>query len=172
MDLNRVKRSQLISLLFWIAFSLFVMTCSYQLGLEDKTGLEGVHNPGPGLMPFLAAFFLLGVSVYLLISTLRQNKAENESSKPAVQKERQPGYKKIVLVLVSLFGYAFFLEKLGYLITTCLTLILLFGMTGTRWRNAVVASLATVLITYFVFTYLGLMFPEGILKLQGVLRIR
>jgi hypothetical protein len=165
-----MKRSQLIPVLFWISFSLFVMICSYQLGLEDKTGLEGVHNPGPGLMPFLAASLLLCVSVYLLIGSLHKKKPGNGTSDPARQEGRETGYKKIVLVLVSLFGYAFFLEKLGYLITTCLTLVLLFGMMGSKWRNAVIGSVVTVFLTYIVFTRLGLLFPEGIFRLQGLLR--
>ena len=31
------------------------------------------------------------------------------------------------------------------------------------------ASVTTTLLTYFVFTYLGLLFPDGIIKLQGVI---
>ena len=65
-----MKKYQFIPTLFWIGLSLFVMFFAYRLGLEDKTGLEGVHNPGPGLMPFLVALALLLISLYLLIIPL------------------------------------------------------------------------------------------------------
>ncbi len=164
-----MKRYQFIPTLFWIGLSLFVMVFSCKLGLEDKTGLEGVHNPGPGLMPFLASLLLLLISLYLLVGPL----LKKEQGKPIESgdgKRSQLRYGKMLLVLGSLFGYAFLIEPLGYLVTTSLALLLLFRGMGTRWGSAVFASVATTLITYFVFTYLGLLFPDGIIKLQGVIR--
>jgi putative tricarboxylic transport membrane protein len=168
-ELGSVKKYQFIPTLFWIGLSLFVMIFSYQLGLEDKTGLEEVHNPGPGLMPFLTALLLLLISLYLLVSPL----LKKNQSKPIETREEEsgkPNYGKMLLVLASLFGYAFLLEPLGYLVTTSLALLLLFKTMGTKWGSAVFASLTTTLVTYFVFTYLGLLFPDGILSLQGVIR--
>ena len=164
-----MKRYQFIPTLFWIGLSLFVMVLSYRLGLEDKTGLEDVHNPGPGLMPFIASLLLLLVSLYLLVSPLLK-KAERKPVETGDGKKSELNYGKMLLVLGSLFGYAFLLEPLGYLVTTCLALLLLFKGMGTRWVSAVFAAITTTLITYFVFTYLGLLFPDGIIKLQGVIR--
>jgi putative tricarboxylic transport membrane protein len=160
------EKVQIIPVLFWIGFSLLVMALSYKLGLEDKTGMTGAWNPGPGLMPFLCASLLLLVALGLLGSMLlRRSRQEKEKTKPG-----RMNYGKILLVLGTLFAYAFLLEKLGYLVMTFLLLGLLFWRMGTKWNYALAASVGTALLTYFLFTYLGLLFPEGILKLQGVLR--
>jgi putative tricarboxylic transport membrane protein len=168
-ELRSVKKYQFIPTLFWIGLSFFVMVFSIKLGLEDKTGLEGVHNPGPGLMPFLTALLLLLISLYLLVSPLLK-KTQNKAIETREKESRKPGYGKMLLVLGSLFGYALLLEPLGYLVTTSLALFLLFKTMGTKWGSAVFASLITTLVTYFVFTSLGLLFPDGIISLQGVIR--
>ena len=170
MDKGSVKKYQYIPTLFWIGLSLFVMFFAYRLGLEDKTGLEGVHNPGPGLMPFIVALAILLISLYLLILPLLKKSPQRGTMKMVKEEMKRPNYSKMVLVLACLFGYAFFLEPLGYLVTTCLALFLLFKGMGVKWGSALFASLATTLITYLVFTYLGLLFPDGLIKLQGVIR--
>jgi hypothetical protein len=169
-EIRNVKKYQFIPILFWIGLSLFVMFFSYRLGLEDKTGLEGVHNPGPGLMPFLVALALLLISLYLLIIPLLKKSPQGEAMRMVKEEMKKPNYGKMILVLACLFGYAFLLEHLGYLVTTCLALLLLFKGMGVKWGSALFASLTTTLVTYFIFTYLGLLFPDGIISLRGVIR--
>ena len=41
---------------------------------------------------------------------------------------------------------------------------------GTRWKVAVTTAALTVLATYFAFTYLGLVFPSGIVHWAGIPR--
>ena len=80
----------------------------------------------------------------------------------------RPELGRIGLVLGSLIGYAFFLERLGYLVTAFLMLALLFRSMGTaRYSVAATLSVATVLVTYFAFSYLGVVFPPGILQWKG-----
>jgi len=165
-----VKKYHLIPTLFWVGFSIFIMIFACKLGLEDKTGLEGVHNPGPGLMPFLASLFLLLISLYFLVSSLLEKSVKDKTGTLEKQNRGKPNYGKMILVLVCLFGYAFLLEPLGYLVTTCLALLFLFKNMGVRWGSALFASVTTTLVTYSVFTYLGLLFPDGIIKLQGIFR--
>ncbi|HSR13735.1 MAG TPA: tripartite tricarboxylate transporter TctB family protein [Thermodesulfobacteriota bacterium] len=152
-------RLQILPPLFWIGLSITVMALSWRLGLKDQAGQEGIFGPGPGLMPFLVSGILLLVSLGLLARGLL--KREAEAAKPAAQ----VNYGKIILVLVALFAYAFLLDRLGYVIVTFLLLALLFWKMGTRWHYALIASAGTALLTYFLFTYLGLLFPEGIFKL-------
>ncbi len=137
--------------------ALFVTIFSYKLRLGR------FNNPGPGLMPFIIGIFLLIISFYLLIRSLLERRIEDK----AVHKtQRQKNFRKIGLVLVSLFTYAFFLETLGYLIVTTLFFILLFRSMGNRWTTVWVASVLTVLLTYFVFTFFGVKFPAGILRIR------
>lgn len=154
-----MKKYHIIPIIFWIGFSLFVMVLSYKLGLE------GFHNPGPGLMPFLMGALLLIISLYVLISALF---GKRQTRGAAGDEQRQIDLSKIILVLASMFAYAILLERLGYLITTFSLLTLLFKSMGSkRWSFALLNSALVVLISYFVFTFLGARFPEGILKFRG-----
>ena len=162
-----VKKSELRPIFFWIGFSVVVMILSHQLGLRDKTGLESENTPGPGLIPFLGGLGLFIVSIYLLIHSALQKRAGKEIARKDLPK---PELGKILFVLVSLLGYAFLVEPLGYLGTTALTLFLLFKRMGVRWGAAAFASGVTTLATYLVFIYLGVLLPEGIIPLPGVIR--
>jgi putative tricarboxylic transport membrane protein len=159
------KKSELRPILFWVGLSVLVMMLAYQLGLRDKTGLESANTPGPGLIPFLSALGLFFVSIYMLVDYAFKNKAENEIPRGDQPK---PEFGKIILVLGSLLAYAFLVEPLGYVVTTSLTLFLLFKRMGGRWGFAAIASAVTTVVTYLVFIYLGVLLPEGILPLPGV----
>ena len=58
---------------------------------------------------------------------------------------------KIVLVLLSLFLYAFFMETLGFIPVTLLLFIFLFGMIEKkRWGFAVLVSVVVTGVSYLV----------------------
>jgi len=155
-----MKRHDNMFLMFWMGIGLFVMFFSI------KYGLGHLRNPGPGLMPFLLGFFFSIISFYLLMLSLIK-RSDGDGNK---RKEKDHiNYGKIIFVSASLFFYGLFLETLGYLIVTLITMICLFlGMGLKGWRPIFVASGLTVLVTYFLFTYLGVRFPPGILRAVGL----
>jgi len=144
-----------IPIFFWIGLGLLVMILSYRLGLG------GLRNPGPGLMPFLLGFFLCVIAVYFLLTFLSR-KQTLEGTAHAEQGRIHVW--RLWLVLASLFAYALLLEPLGFLITTFLVLLILFGTLDNRWSTMLIASLLTALIAYCLFNYLGVQFPKGILR--------
>ena len=150
-----MERNRILPILFWIGFGLLVMSLSYKLGLG------GFHNPGPGFMPFLVGLLLFAISFYPLLKFLCKTGGETNVE----EKRSQANFKKIALVVGSLFAYALLLENLGYLITTSLLLFLLFSSMGSKkWWSTLMASVFTALVTYFGFTFLGVLFPAGIWK--------
>ena len=73
--------------------------------------------------------------------------------------------KKVYFVAGSLFAYALFFERLGYIFATLLFLIFLFRISSaSKWWFILSASVITVSATYILFTVLGVRFPYGILK--------
>lgn len=145
----------IIPIFVWIGLGLLVMALSYRLGLG------GLRNPGPGLMPFLLGSFLCAIAVYFLVTFLYRKQTREACAE--AEQGRIHGW-RLCLVLASLFAYALFLEPLGFLITTFLVLVILFGTLDNRWSTMLIASLLTALIAYFLFRYLGVQFPRGILK--------
>lgn len=153
--MNPLKKYEIIVTLFWIGLSLFAMIFSYRLRLGE------FHSPGPGLMPFILGILLLLISLYVLIKSLLKKGREKDVDETPGREQSKTNYGKIGLVLAALFAYAFLLERLGFLITTWIFLFLLFRSAGNRWITALVGSTSTVLVTFFVFTWLGCRFPVG-----------
>jgi hypothetical protein len=149
------KKHELIPAFFWGLLGIFVMVNAY------KVGLGNFINAGPGLMPFLLGICLFLVSMLLIGKFVFGVKEENGTPK-GISPMRMD-LKKISLVSLSLFAYALLLKTLGFLFLTSLLLLFLFRIAGSqKWRVVVFASVITILITYFVFTSLGLRFPKGI----------
>lgn len=148
-----VEKYRIIPLIFWIGLSLFVMVFSYRLDLGE------LHNPGPGLMPFLSSLLLFIICLYLLLrSALRIG-----SRDLALEDQNQVNFRKVWPILGVLFAYALFLEKVGYLISTFILMAILFKSAGfKRWTSVLISSALVNLVTYFVFTFLGIRFPEWI----------
>lgn len=142
----------------WIFLGLFVVTYSYTLGLGK------LIEPGPGLLPFLLGLIFLILSSSRLIAVLRSREVkENLEDKMKIE------YWRIILVVVALLIWAFILESLGFLIATFILMTLLYRAAGfTKWYTAIFWGLITVLVTYFVFTYLGVRFPPGVLRTIGI----
>jgi len=149
------KKYELAPAVFWGLLSIFVVLNAYKLGLGN------FKNAGPGLMPFLLGICLFLVSMLLIGKFFFGVKEENGTPKGISPMKMD--LKKVSLVSLSLFAYALLLKTIGFLSLTSLLLLFLFRIAGSRkWRVVVFASVITMVITYFVFTSLGLRFPKGI----------
>ncbi len=141
----------LIPFIFWSLLSLFVLIFCQRLDLGN------FQRPGPGLVPFLLGLVLLVASLYPIIRFFLKKReaaqAANEVWSPAK-------YRKMVFVLVCLLGYSFFFERLGFVLSTSIFLVFLFRGMGNRWISVVIGSAITILVTYFLFTSLGVRFPK------------
>lgn len=157
-SLSEMSQSYFIFIVFWLCFSIGVTVSSYGLGIG------GFRHPGAGLMPFLLGILLGLFSLTILTKLLVKKKHGVIISK---KEQKTTGLIKIGSVLLGLFLYSFVLEKIGFLITTWIFLLLLFRIVGNRWITVFAASTATVFLTYVLFASLGVRFPTGILKGWG-----
>jgi putative tricarboxylic transport membrane protein len=143
---------------FWLALGFFVVVYSYTLGLGK------LIDPGPGLLPFLLGMIFLILSSVRLVTVIRLREAEETG-----EEKKKVEYWRIILIVIALLIWAFVLESLGFLIATFILMTLLYRAAGfTKWYAAVFWGLITVLVTYFIFTYLGVRFPPGILRTLGI----
>jgi putative tricarboxylic transport membrane protein len=103
---------------------------------------------------------LILLSVFLLAQTLR----EKETGQ-GVEKIASQGLIRIGATLASLVGFALVLERLGFLLSTFLLMVLLLrAIEAPKWSKVFVVALSTALIAYFLFAWLlGIPLPAGIL---------
>jgi putative tricarboxylic transport membrane protein len=124
-----------------------------------KLGFGGLENPGPGVFPFFTGVLLFLTSIYFLINSIFGIDGRVET-----EKHGQKSFGKICFVLAPFFLYVLLLEVLGYMVSSFLFLVILFHTMGSRWKYTLFISLLTTLLTYFLFNYLGVTFPEGVFK--------
>ena len=144
-----------ISGIFWLFFSVFISIESYRLGLGN------VHQPGAGFIFFWTAVAMGVLSIAVFVRAWFGKKTGARES-PVFGKEN---VLKIILVLLSLFLYAFFMEAMGFIPITLLLFIFLLGVIEKRrWVFTIFVSVAVTGISYLLFEiWLKSQLPKGIL---------
>jgi putative tricarboxylic transport membrane protein len=139
---------------FWVLLAIFFCIKS------SEAGIGTFRSPGSGFLPFWAGVIFGLLGLILVGRTLF-------GRDPAVKGEgsNETRWPKVGLVLLSLFLYAWLLEKVGFLIMTFALLTLLFGMVGkSKFWVRVVNALITTLVTYVIFyVCLNVPLPRGLI---------
>ena len=141
-----------VSALFWVAVGL--LTCYG----ASRLSLGSVAEPGVGFIFFWSGLILVILSLIVLADAIR-------SAEDAVREMGKMNWAKIALVLLALLLYAFFLERLGFVLTTFVLMSFLLGcIEGTNWVRSVGVAAAAALASYAIFElWLKIRLPKGIL---------
>jgi putative tricarboxylic transport membrane protein len=137
---------------FWLAVGIFVCYGATRLGLGNVT------EPGSGFIFFWSGLILAVLSLMVVAEELRR------AADPVPEMGRM-NWAKIGLVLLSLVLYAFFLERLGFMLTAFFILSFLLGVIqGTNPARAFGIAGAAALGTFAIFElWLKIRLPKGIL---------
>lgn len=148
-------RADRISGIFWVVFALFVGIESYRLGLGT------LHKPGPGFLFFWASIALGIMSLVILFRAWTGKK----TGQPEASIFGKQNTLKILLVLISVFLYALFMEKLGFILVTLMLFVFLLGVIEKkRWLFTVFVSVVVTAIAYLIFEiWLRSQLPKGFL---------
>lgn len=159
-----MRRFQFTITLFWIGLGVFVSAYSFRLGLGTFL------KPGPGLFPFSLGVSISLIALYkLVMEFLSEHKKDGPLDKPQVPSDARYHIGKLAILTIILLAFALLLEPLGYIITTFLGMALLLRTTGyQKWTSIIPYAAIISGVTYFGFTYLGTMFPPGILSYLGL----
>jgi putative tricarboxylic transport membrane protein len=145
---NHHKTQRIAVHLFWIVFSVAICWGAVQLDLGRLT------EPGPGFMPFIMGTLMFA----LTIASFFEKGLSVKEGQPLTQKK----IVKLVLTVAALWLYAFLLSIIGFALDTLLLMVFLFAVIHeVKWTMAVVASVITVAVCYFLFSSLGTEFPKG-----------
>lgn len=104
---------------------------------------------GPKIFPMWLGIILVALSMRLLYETF---KYKSEDSK-----KEQLQYKKFLIIFVSALLYAFFLEKIGYVISTFLFLLIAFQTVerGKIFYSLLISAVFSVGVYYLFSELLG-----------------
>jgi putative tricarboxylic transport membrane protein len=138
-----VKRTYVVVNIFWLVLSTAVCVESWSL----KVG--GLHNPGPGFLPFYTAILLGLLALISLLQTLKESEGSASEIWGGIQ------FGKLAILLGTLFLYVFLLDRLGFLLGTFLLLLVLFRIVEPYgWKTILLSSLLTIGGMYLFFVIL------------------
>jgi cytochrome c oxidase subunit IV len=147
-----------VSSIFWLIIGVYIAVHAYQLGLGR------FRQPGPGLIFFLAAVFLVILSTIDLANNIigESQNCKDTKDHPVWVELR---WHKVLLVLGGLSAYVYFFNIAGFIFSTFLLMIFLFkGVEPTKWWVAIVSSLITTFLSYYIFEiWLEVPFRKGFL---------
>ncbi len=136
----------------------FLLVGAYTVFESLRLPLGGFHHPDAGFLPFGLGIALVFLSALLLVRTFRKSR-EGEWLRFGEGKWR------VAATAASMFCYVFVLNFLGYMIATCLImLVILRLLEKVGWLTTLLVTVPSVLISYIAFSfYLGVPLPKGLI---------
>jgi hypothetical protein len=137
------------------ALVVFVLAVA-AAGKAWQLPLGTVTAPGAGFFPFLLAVALALVALAIAVRALRRPAPPSAGAGP-------PGRLKLIAVTIALFVYVALLERLGFVTSTFLLMLVLLRAVQTyRWPAAVGGSAAAAVLAHLLFrVWLGVRLPSG-----------
>ena len=148
-------KAERLGAIFWLGVGLISIYGSAQLGIGT------MRRPGSGFLSLLAGCFISLMALIVLLQSLlqRQGKEAKLSSLWEGVKWRRPLAIGLILVV-----YILVLEKVGFLITSLLTLFVMFkGVEKISWGKAILISVSISAGSFLLFNnLLKATLPRGI----------
>ena len=150
-----MKYSDFISGIFWIAIGILLTLWStrYEFG--------SIIQLGPGFLPLTLGILLIFLSILLLGQAFKSSLNVQTVTAPSVR----GAWKKVVYAVLILLLATFMFEKIGYLLTLFLMIILLmWGAALRTWKTILLVAFISAIGVYLVFVLLLKQpLPRGIL---------
>jgi putative tricarboxylic transport membrane protein len=149
-----MKRADVTVALVLIGLAAFIL-------LEaGKLSFGTMRVPRTAFFPVILATLLLFLSLILLGQALRG--APTGRGPERIETE---GWFRIGATLATLVGFALALERLGFLLSTFLLMVLLLrAIEPQAWPKVIAVALVTSLVVYAIFGWLlGIPLPAGVL---------
>ena len=149
-----MNRHDLTSGLFWFGVSIFALIQAVHLGVGTFL------TPGPGFVIFWSSLIFGTLSVVLVIKAILGKGGKRKMG----DSWRGLKWAHVLITIISLFIYASFLTRIGFLLMTFGFMALLYGLGKTKPWITVSGAFVTIMLAYIIFHFaLQIQFPRGIL---------
>jgi hypothetical protein len=123
---------------------------------------EAIHLPFGSVRAPDAGFFPQSLSILLLIFGLGIFFNSFISRSEPAQFNSQ--FVQVAVAAAAFVVYALVVDKAGYVIATILIMLLVMrGLGGMKWRQALLIAVPSVVLSYLAFIELGVPLPSGLL---------
>lgn len=142
---------------FYTSVLLLLLSGATTILILRSPSVQESSGPGPFFFPAVATIIMAGLSLTLLIQSLKIS-PKNEIALPGKRM-----WNRLIWIIGWCFIYAITIEKLGYLISTGLVTFALLGYFNRKqWLLNIIFSVGTPISIYFLFnTLLKVPMPKG-----------
>ena len=146
----------------WNRISGFILLIIGMMTAWGSTHLSmgKFKHPGPGFLPFGLGIFLIILSLILILKSWKR-----EISPTPLWFQRT--WLRPLLGVAILIFYAFVIDRLGFILTTFIFLLIWMGLIERlKWKAIFSISVGTTIVLYLIFAFfLEVPLPKGFLKL-------
>jgi len=131
--------------------------------LAWKVHLGSFQEPGPGFVAFVSGLFISIVGLIMVLSQVLSRVSSDDGFDLGLA-FRNISWLRLGYTMVLLFGYAVFLNTLGFILTTFLVMWgLLYDRKKNNWALSFLTSAVIIGVSYLVFeVWLRSQLPRGI----------
>jgi hypothetical protein len=131
--------------------------------LAWRVHLGSFREPGPGFVAFVSGLFISIVGLIMFLSQVLSGISSDDGFDLGLS-FRNISWFRLAYTTVLLFGYAVFLNSLGYILTTFLVMWgLLYDRKKNNWALSFLTSAVIIGVSYLVFdVWLRSQLPRGI----------
>lgn len=142
---------------FYTAVIMLLLSGAIIIQILRSPSIQDSSGPGPFFIPAIVAFIIGGLSIALLIQSIKLPSGSADNT----LKRRMWG--RLIWIMAWCFAYGITIEKMGYLLSTGLvTFALLAYFNRRKWILNIIFSLGTPISIYFLFdTLLKVPLPKG-----------
>lgn len=146
------KKADTITAIILLVFSGYMIAESLTMAISSEYG------PGPGMFPLGLGIMLAALSLALLWDGLNPRVKDKPS-----KFQNKKGLLSAGLLVLGLIGYALFIPKLGYLLTTFLLVMFLMSVVARdKIRTSLITAICVTLLLFLIFDVgLGVHLPKG-----------
>jgi putative tricarboxylic transport membrane protein len=148
------NRNLLLEVVLWAALAFLIAYKSLRLDVGT------LSSPGPGLMPFISALFLLVLALSMFIQMAR---SKEDQKAPAFDFKRALNP---FLIGFFIIGFVIVFKVAGYILSCFLLMVVLLKIAGNKsWKLILGTSFVVTSLSYILFgVVLKLSLPAGMLS--------
>jgi putative tricarboxylic transport membrane protein len=152
-------KRDLISSFCLLVLGLLMAFQSLKMAVWSRSG------PQEGFFPLFIAVIIIGLSLLIFLKSAILARAEKKETKKK-HEESEVSFFRVFSYFILMLLYGLLIEKVGFLITSILFLILILKyMERQDWWITIVLGSASVIVGYFLFvSFLGVPLPRGLIK--------
>ncbi len=152
------KQIRQVEGIFWVGIGLLICLLGWRVDIGT------FREPGSGFVAIFSGLFVAILGMIIVLSEVFSKTSQNDNFNLGSAFKNILWFRLVYTMGLSL-GYALFLNMLGYILTSFLTMWGLFYDWETkRWFSSFLASLVTTGLSYLLFeVWLHCQLPRGIL---------